>query len=63
MSQFSRDVCKRHASNMTYIWRMNDCIVGLGISPIALFFFFIFLSVLHVNSENLCYSFLRKHLS
>ena len=53
MSQFSLELCKLESSNMVYICRMSDCIVGLRLGVMALIFLFlsIFLSfpILHVN--------------
>ena len=53
MSQFSQKLCKLDSSNMVYICRMSDCIVGLrlGVMTLILVFLSIFLSfpVLHVN--------------
>ena len=64
VSQFSPELCKLESSNMVYICRMSDCVVGLRLRVMALIFLFlsIFLSftILHVNIKNLCYSFLRN---
>ena len=64
VSQFSPKLCKLKASNMIYICRMNDCIMGLILRVMALTFLFLstFLSfpILHVNIKNLCWSFLRN---
>ena len=64
VSQFSLELCKLESSNMVYICRMSDCIVGLRLRVIALFFNFssIFLSfpLLHVNIKKMCWSFLRN---
>ena len=53
MSQFSPELFKLESSNMVYICRMSDCIVGLRLKVMALIFQFlsIFLSfpILHVN--------------
>ena len=53
VSQFSLELCKLESSNMIYILRMSDCIVGLRLRVMALIFLFlsIFLSfpILHVN--------------
>ena len=48
MSQFSLELCKLESSNMVYICRMSDCIVGLRLRVMALIFLFssIFLSFL-----------------
>ena len=60
----SAELCKLESSNMVYIYRMSDCIVGLRLRVMALNFlyFFIFLSfpILHANIKNLCWSFLRN---
>ena len=67
LSQFSPELCKLESSNMVYICRMSDCIVGLRIRVIAFIFLFlsIFLSfpLLHVTIKNLCRSFLRNFQS
>ena len=64
MSQFSLELCKLESSNMIYICRMSDFIVGLRLRVMALIFLFLsfFLSflILHVNITNLCWSFLRN---
>ena len=64
VSQFYLELCKLESSNMVYICRMSDCIVGLRLSIMALIFLFfiIFLSFpeLQVNIKNLCQSFLRN---
>ena len=53
MSQFSPELCKLESSNMVYICRMSDCIVGWRLRIMAYIFLFlsIFLSfpVIHVN--------------
>ena len=53
MSQFSLELCKLESSNILYICRMSDCIVGLRLRVMALIFLFLsmFLSfpILHVN--------------
>ena len=53
VSHFSPELCKLESSNMVYICRMSDCIVGLRFRVMALIFLFlsIFLSfpMLHVN--------------
>ena len=52
------------SSNVVYICRMRDYIVGLRLRAMALIFLFlsIFLSfsILHVNIKNLCWSFLKN---
>ena len=64
VSQFSSEMCKLESSNMVYICRMSDYIVGLRLKVMALIFLHlsIFLSfpILHANIKNLCWSFLRK---
>ena len=64
VSQFSQELYKLESSNMVNICRMSDCIMGLRLRVMALFFLFssIFLSfaILHVNIKNLCWSFLRN---
>ena len=40
MSQFSLELCKLESSNMVYICRMSDCIVGLRLRVMALIFLF-----------------------
>ena len=64
VSLFSLELCKLESSNMVYICRMIDCIVGLRLKVMAPIFLFlsIFLSfpILHVNIKNLCWSFLRN---
>ena len=64
VSQFSPEICKLESSNMVYIYRMSDYIVGLRLRVMALIFLFlsIFLSfpILHVNIKNLCWSFLKN---
>ena len=53
VSQFSSETCKLDSSNMVYICRMSDYIVGLRLRVMALIFLYlsIFLSfpILHVN--------------
>ena len=64
VTQFFLELCKLESSNMVYICRMSDCIVGSRLRVMALFFNFssIFLSfpLLHVNIKKLCWSFLRN---
>ena len=64
VSLFSLELCKLESSNMLYICRMSDCIVGWRLRVMAHIFLFlsIFLSfpILHVNMKNLCWSFLRN---
>ena len=40
MSQFSPELCKLESSNMVYIYRMSNCIVGLRLRVMALIFLF-----------------------
>ena len=40
VSHFSPELCKLESSNMVYICKMNDCIVGLRLRVIALIFLF-----------------------
>ena len=55
MSLFSLELCKLESSNMLYVCRMSDCIVGSRLRVMALIFLFlyIFLSfpILHVNNK------------
>ena len=64
VSLFSPELCKLESSNMVYICRMSDCMVGRRLRVMALIFLFlsIFLSfrILHVNIKNLCWNFLRN---
>ena len=63
VSQFTPELCKLECPYMVYICRMSDCIMGLRLRVMALFFYFyLFLSfpILHVNIKNLCWSFLRN---
>ena len=65
VSQFSLELCKLESSNMVYICRMSNCIVGLRLRVMVLIFQFlsIFLSfpILHVNIKNILgWSFLRN---
>ena len=64
VSQFSPEMCKLESSNMVYICRMSDFIVGSRLRFMALIFLYlsIFLSfpILHVNIKNLCWSFLKN---
>ena len=55
VSQFSPELCKVESSNIVYICRMSDCIVGLRHRVMALILqFFIHFSfpILHVNMKN-----------
>ena len=53
VSLFSLELCKLESSNMVYICRMSDCIVGLRLRVMAYVILFLssFLSfpILHVN--------------
>ena len=53
MSQFSPELCKLESSNMIYICRISDCIVGSRLRVMAFIFLFIFIflsfPILHVN--------------
>ena len=64
VSLFSLELCKLESSNMLYICRTNDCIMGLRRRVMAHIFLFlsIFLPfpILHVEIKNLCQSFLRN---
>ena len=64
VSQFFPELCKLESSNMVYICRMSDCIVGLKLRVMVLIFlflfFFLYFPVLLVNIKNLCWSFLRN---
>ena len=64
VSQFSPELCKLESSNMIYIYRMSNCMVGLRlrVKGLIFLFLFIFLSfpILHVNIKKLCWSFLRN---
>ena len=43
VSHFSPELCKLESSNMVYICRMSDCILGLRLRVMA--FIFLFLSI------------------
>ena len=64
VSQFSPELCKLEPSNMVYICRMSDCIVGLRLRVMTLILLvlsiFLSLPTLHVNIKNLCLSSLRN---
>ena len=45
VSQFSPELCKLESSNIIYICRMSDCIVGLRLRVMA----FIFLFFIHFS--------------
>ena len=65
MAKFvSPEMCKLESSNIVYMCRMSDYIVGLRLRVMALIFLYlsIFLSfpILHVNIKNVCWSFLRN---
>ena len=65
MAQSYQKPRKLHSLNMTYTWRMSDCIVGLRFRLI--FYILSFLSiclsfhVLLVNIETLCQCFLGNY--
>ena len=63
VSQFPPELWKLESSNVVYICKMSDCILGLRLRVMTFIFLFlsIFLSfpILHVNIKNLCWSFLR----
>ena len=40
VSQFSLKLCKLESSNVVYLWRMSECIVGLRLRVMALIFLF-----------------------
>ena len=40
VSQFSPELCKLESSNMLYICRMSDCIVGLRLRVMSFIFLF-----------------------
>ena len=64
VSLFSPELCKLESSNMVYICRMSDYIVGWRLRIMALIFLFLSIfpsfPILHVNIKNLCWSFLRN---
>ena len=64
VSLFSPELSKLESSNLVYIYRMSDCIVGLRLGVMALIFLFlsIFLSfpILHVYIKKLSCSFLSN---
>ena len=66
VSKFSPTLCKLESSNMVYICRMSDCIVGLRVRVMALIFLFlsIFLSfpLLHINIKKFMLEFAQKPL-
>ena len=43
LSQFSPELCRLKSSNMVYICRMSDCIMGLRLRIMALIFPFLFI--------------------
>ena len=49
VSQFSPELCKLESSNMVYICRMSDCIVGLRLRVMALIFLRVFLPTPDLN--------------
>ena len=64
---FSQELCKLESSNMVYICRMSDCIMGLRLRVMALILIFlsIFLSfpILHFYIKKFCHNFLRNCFS
>ena len=55
MSQFSPELCKLESSNMVYICKMSDCIVGLRLRVMALIFHpFFFLSLYYMLTLKIC---------
>ena len=57
VSQFSPELCMLESSNMVYICRMNDCIVGLRLRVMALIFYFypyFFLSLYYILTLKIC---------
>ena len=66
VSQFSPDLCKLESSNMVYICRMSDCIMGLRLRVMAFIFyfypFFFFFPILHVNIKNFMLEFSQEVL-
>ena len=52
MSQFFPELCKVESSNVVYVCRMSDCIVGLRLRVMAFFYFlsiFVSFPILHVS--------------
>ena len=57
MSLFSLELCKLESSNMVYICRMRDCIVGLRLRVMAytfLFLYIFFLSPYYILTLKIC---------
>ena len=58
MLQFSPELCKLESSNMLYVCRMRDCIVGLRLRVMALIFLFFnpffFLSLYYMLTLKIC---------
>ena len=58
VSHFSPELCKLESSNMVYICRMSDCMVGLRIRVMALIFPFcypfFFLSLYYMLTLKIC---------
>ena len=57
VSQFSPELCKQESSNMIYICRMSDCIMGLRLRIMALIFLFypcFFLSLYYMLTLKIC---------
>ena len=51
---------KLQFSNVAYVWRMSDCIMGLRSRLFALILFFLSFPILHVLIETLQYSFSQE---
>ena len=61
MSQFSPELCKLESSNMVYICRMSDCIVGLRLWVMAFIFHpFFYLSLYYMLTLKLLLEFSQK---
>ena len=41
MSLFSLELCKLESSNMVYVCKINDCMVGLRLRVMALIFLYL----------------------
>ena len=57
VSQFSLELCKLESSNVVYICRMSDCIMGLRLRVMAFFFYFypfFFLSLYYMLTLKIC---------
>ena len=66
VSQFSLELCKLESSNMVYICRRSDCIVGLRLRVMALIFLFLsifFLSLYYMLTlKKMCWEFSQEFL-